>query len=390
MEYIKLKDYCLSVRDGTHDTPKPSFEGKYLVTSKSINNNTIDFSQCYKISKTDYDKINKRSKVDVNDVLMTMIGTVGRLYLVKEEPDYAIKNIALFKIGNELKAKWLYYYFSTKAIQNYFNMIASGTSQHFISLSYLRNLKIETIRHNAEKIVFILSHYDALIENNNKRIKLLEQMAENLYKHLFAYHKTQNFSEEIKLSKIVKIVRGVSYSSEEIDTLTGNTLINLKNIQGFGGFRRDGLKVYNGKFKQEQTVKYGDLVMGVTDMTQDRRTVGAVALIPKLKGTSVISADLIKIISAINNCFLYVMFRYGNLSKHISQFANGANVLHLRPQAVLDTKILLPNQILIDKYVAIVEPIFNQIECLNISNQNLIKQRDMLLPRLMSGKLQVK
>ena len=88
--------------------------------------------------------------------------------------------------------------------------------------------------------------------------------------------------------------------------------------------------------------------MGVTDMTQDRRTVGAVALIPTIHNTSVISADLIKITPKLNNVFMYCMFKYGGVSKYISQFANGANVLHLRPQVVGRLKVFLPTEDIIE------------------------------------------
>ena len=91
-KYIALSDYCSSVRDGTHDTPKPTEQGKYLVTSRAVNKNTIDFSSCYFISENDFEQINKRSLVEQWDVIMTMIGSVGRLLLVKDKPDYAIKN----------------------------------------------------------------------------------------------------------------------------------------------------------------------------------------------------------------------------------------------------------------------------------------------------------
>ena len=125
-------------------------------------------------------------------------------------------------------------------------------------------------------------------------------------------------------------------------------------------------------------------------MTQDRRTVGSVALIPTIDGISVISADLVKINSKIDNTFLYAMFKYGNLSKYISQFANGANVLHLKPQSINNVKVQLPKEEIINKYVKIVKPIIEQIDKLNLQNDNLIMQRDLLLPRLMSGKLEVK
>lgn len=129
--------------------------------------------------------------------------------------------------------------------------------------------------------------------------------------------------------------------------------------------------------------------MGVTDMTQDRRTVGAVALIPEIQGTSVISADLVNIVSKQPNLFLYCLCRFGNYSKFFSQFANGANVLHLKPNTLLNKKVLMPTDHLIKMFV---ENVQASIECIdNLYKQNdfLTHQRDLLLPRLMSGKLSI-
>ena len=136
-------------------------------------------------------------------------------------------------------------------------------------------------------------------------------------------------------------------------------------------------------------VAVGDLILGVTDMTQDRRTVGSVALIPQISGTSAISADLVKVNLKVPNVFFYCMCRYGFYSKFFSQFANGANVLHLKPKVLLNKKILLPTAELIEAFVEKVQPVIDIVDDLNCQNDLLIKQRDMLLPRLMSGKLEV-
>ena len=261
-------------------------------------------------------------------------------------------------------------------------------AQPGLSVTKLAKLKVlMPVLPLQRRIASILSSYDNLIELNTRRIKLLEQMAENLYKEWFAFSKIKNNLEVVKLKSILNIVRGLSYSSSEIDCEDGVNLINLKNIKAYGGFRFDGTKRYNGKYKKEQIVKSGDLVMGVTDMTQDRRTVGSVALIPNIDGIAVITADLIKIESKIDNIFLFSMFKYGNISRHISQFANGANVLHLRPQTVENIRIYLPNVELINKYVSIVKPLFSEIATLQTQSANLTRQRDLLLPRLMSGQL---
>lgn len=392
LNMLRLDEFCDSVRDGTHDTPQKVDNGYKLITAKHINNTGIDFSEAYFISEKDYNHINERSKVEKWDVLMSMIGNgLGKTYLVSNNPDYAIKNLALFKIGEEYKAKWLHYYLSSSIGQNLIYSKLQGTGQPFVSLSFLRKMKIPVPDSYCIlcKITSILSAYDNLIENNTRRIRLLEQMAENLYKEWFAYHKIKDDAKEVRITDFVNISRGLSYSSEEIECEEGRDLINLKNIQAFGGFRLDGTKKYNGKYKKEQIVVEGDLVMGVTDMTQDRRTVGSVALIPNISTQSVISADLIKLTSYIDNVYLYAMFRWGNVSKYISQFANGANVLHLRPQALKNIKVLLPPKVEIDRYVANVKPMIQMINKLNTENENLSRQRDLLLPRLMSGKLEV-
>lgn len=269
--------------------------------------------------------------------------------------------------------------------------LSHGSTVEHVNIPDLAKLKLQLPSIDIQNAIgTVISTYDDLIENNMKRIQLLERMAESLYKDWFSYRKISPIAKAVRLTDFVSIHRGLSYSSEEIDCEDGVDLINLKNIQAFGGFRLDGTKKYNGKYKIDQIVKEGDLVMGVTDMTQDRRTVGSVALIPNVSNTSVISADLIKLASSVDNVFLYAMFRYGNVSRHISQFANGANVLHLRPQVLRNIKVLLPPQELIDKYVVTVKPMVDTINKLNTQNDLLARQRDLLLPRLMSGKLEVK
>lgn len=107
---IPAKEYCIKVADGTHDSPKQSQVGKLLVTSKNIKDGRLDTLSAYKISETDFEDVNKRSKVDRWDLLLSMIGTVGEVCMISDEPDFAIKNVGLFKCGNEIRAKWLYYF----------------------------------------------------------------------------------------------------------------------------------------------------------------------------------------------------------------------------------------------------------------------------------------
>ena len=325
--------------------------------------------------------------LDVNDIVISARGTVGELAMLSVPMSL---NQSCFGLRPKCDADYLYYLLKIKVAElkqrangGVFGTIIRTT---FDSIKCTLPLELK----DQHRIASILSTYDTFIENNTKRIRLLEKMAENLYKEWFSYGKIIKGGTIVRLTDIIQITRGLSYSTAEIDCEEGLDLINLKNIQAYGGFRYDGTKKFCGKYKNEQIVCEGDLVMGVTDMTQDRRTVGSVALIPKTDKLNVISADLIKISSSISSVFLFGMFKYGNVSKYVAQFANGANVLHLRPKALHNIKVLLPNPNLINKYVDIVSPMVAEMNKLYVLSEKLARQRDLLLPRLMSGKLEVK
>jgi type I restriction enzyme, S subunit len=94
-EFTRFSDYY-DVRDGTHDSPKPQSVGYPLVTSKNLSSGKLDLTNVYLISKEDHLKIIERSKVDKNDILFAMIGSIGNPVIVDIDDEFSIKNVALF------------------------------------------------------------------------------------------------------------------------------------------------------------------------------------------------------------------------------------------------------------------------------------------------------
>jgi len=132
---------CLDVRDGTHDTPKYVPKGIPLVTSKNLCNGSIDFSTAKFITLEDHEAISQRSKVDTDDIMFAMIGSIGNPVLYHGNEVFSIKNMALFKrIENGMDMEYVYWflYISQGDMKKY----ASGGVQSFVSLSYLRNYYI--------------------------------------------------------------------------------------------------------------------------------------------------------------------------------------------------------------------------------------------------------
>ena len=167
----------IDVRDGTHDSPVYVSSGYPLITSKNLKNNQVNFNNIKYITKEDYDNINKRSKVEINDVLFSMIGTIGNPVIIKEKPLFAIKNVALFKSSNHISMEFFRNYLETKYVLDKMKKEAKGTTQKFVSLNYLRNfpIKLPTIEEQQE-IVNIL---DRLLAKYNK-IKDLEKQLEQI------------------------------------------------------------------------------------------------------------------------------------------------------------------------------------------------------------------
>ena len=142
-EKVDLGTVC-DVRDGTHDSPKYFAEGIPLVTSRNLSSGRIDFTDCNLICEADYNKINERSKVDLGDILMPMIGTVGNPIIVDIDAEFAIKNVALIKFSENSKVVNVF----VKALleSDYFDRAVldkvRGGTQKFISLGDIRRLNV--------------------------------------------------------------------------------------------------------------------------------------------------------------------------------------------------------------------------------------------------------
>jgi len=146
--FIEAKQFCEHITDGTHDSPHYIKKGYPLITSKYIMNGHIITENVPLISKADFDQVNLRSKVKIGDVLFSMIGTVGEVAIVKQHPNFAIKNMGLFRCKNMLDANILYYYLQSSYAKQKNREFLSGSTQQYITLSNLKTYPILDISTN--------------------------------------------------------------------------------------------------------------------------------------------------------------------------------------------------------------------------------------------------
>ena len=166
------------IRDGTHDSPKQKSFGKKLITSRHLSDFTLDFMNAYYISEEDFHNINKRSQIHYGDILFSMIGTLGLIYLEQSKNiDYAIKNIGLFKTSQN--PKWIFFTYlwlkSTKG-RDFIHEHRNGSTQEYIALGSLRSIIFNVPKDN---VLFKFNEtvkplFDKIHSNQKQLIQLIK------------------------------------------------------------------------------------------------------------------------------------------------------------------------------------------------------------------------
>ena len=174
------------VRDGTHDSPQYVLEGHPFVTSKNVKEGQINYDDIQYISNVNFEEINKRSKVDKNDILMGMIGTIGNIALVRENPDFAIKNVALIKNTKSIYYLYLYHYLQSPMTAKQLAEGMDGGTQKFMALNKIRNLSISVPESNEQyKVGDYLEHLDNLITLHQRELEKLKNIKKSCLEKMF-------------------------------------------------------------------------------------------------------------------------------------------------------------------------------------------------------------
>ncbi len=208
------------VRDGTHDSPKYIENGFPLVTSKNLRTGILNFDKIKYISEFDFIEINKRSKVDIGDLLFSMIGTIGSSVIIKEEPLFAIKNIALFKPQTDISSRLLQLYLRTPFVVKKMESEAKGSTQKFVGLGYLRQFPfLIPPLPEQQRIVAKLDTLFGHLESLKTRLDKIPQLLKNFRQAILTQAVTGKLTEEWREGK-------------ELDNYKKEWLIRIRESEG--------------------------------------------------------------------------------------------------------------------------------------------------------------
>lgn len=415
MSKCKLGDYCLRITDGEHGTVIDDVNGDYyLLSNKNIVDNKIVITEFdRKINEETYEKIDKRTKLAKNDVLISTVGTIGKTIVLSEKPNFVVqRSVGIIKPNtNLLNPYYLKYKLDTPYYQKILDFISKGAVQKCIFIFDLANLDFDAPSINYQnKIVNILKLLDDKIENNNKINEKLETIAKTIYDYWFLQFEFPNeegkpykssggkmvWNEELKreipegweVKKLKEIesniitgktpsTKNLNYYNGDIPFITiGDIRNNMHIICTEQNLSKEGAEIQKNKYIPKGAICVSCIA-----------TPGLVGFSTKISQTNQ-QINSVVCRKEYNKLFLY--FAIKDFFKFSSGAKTGNTFANMNKEDFSNISILYPNEKkLIDFY--------KKINCVNelilknsIENQELTSLRDFLLPLLMNGQVEFK
>ena len=411
--------FCSAIFDGTHDSPKQQESGYKLVTSRHIKNNNILLDDAYLISEEDFVKINKRSKILFGDVLFTMIGTVGEICRITETPDFAIKNIGAFRTKISSDSLWLYYYLMSPIAKQEIEQLKRGTTQQFMGLKQLRSFPIlaPSSPDYRLKQVEILRLLDEKIQANKQLSKTLEEIAQTIFKSWFIDFDPVRAKMAGQKPDGMDAVTAALFPDSMEDSELG-LIPKGWEVRTVGSVGR----VVTGKTPSTKIQQYwaGDIpfvtipdMHGQLLMTKTARTLSTAGansqqnqyvsqgstMISCIATPGLVSYATIEcqtnqqINSVIPLQEGYKAWFFWNMRAMIPVLIRSSGIgtvfANLNKSDFSNIKMIYPTEDAIHHFSQITETILEQMKSLDMESMTLSEIRDALLPRLISGELQI-
>ncbi len=374
----------------------------YLDTGNLTENNISEIV----LFKSSIDKIPSRAKrkVKVGDILYSTVRPNQKHYgYIDKEYDNLLVSTGYIVIepnNKIINGKYLYYYLTQDKIVNYLQTIAENTVATYPSISPkdIEDLVVDLPSlQNQNKMASILSNYDNLIENNNKRIKILEEMAQKIYKEWFVdfkfpCHETATF-KQTELGKIPNNWE-IKQIGKEYKTYLGGTP------------SRNEEKYWNGKIPWLNSGKTNELRITkaseyVTELGLEK---SSTKLMPQYTTVLAITGATLGQVSMLGSEMCanqsvvgiysdknpeYVFYLMKDKIQKLIQSASGGAQQHINKDIVNEMKFVLPADTMLNDFKDIIRPINKEIFNLLYKNHTLKQTRDLLLPRLISGEIDV-
>lgn len=394
-----LAELTLNITDGKHgDCRGKDDSGYYFISCKDIREGQIHYEDARQIIEEDFWDTHKRTQLEPDDILVTNSGTIGRMAFVRDVPlTYRTtfqKSVAIVKPDKaKIFPKYLYYQLQN-CVDDFINR-SNGAAQKNLLLSTMRAFKMNI--HEDEDlqmhIAAILSAYDDLIENNQKQIKLLEEAAQRLYKEWFVDlrfpgHETTPIVdgipqgwERMVLSEVTSVLkRGISPKYSDNGKYS---VINQKCI------RSSIMDISESRRQEKEYVPTLNLQDSDTVIcSTGTGTLGRVGRVYGDYPNTTFDSHVTLVRAKENPNYIYHVVK--SQQEYLMGMGRGStNQQELYRDVIERLVVLCPSQDILLKADRVLNAIHCKIKAVYLQNNLLVESRDRLLPKLMSGELEV-
>lgn len=394
-EKVKLSEVTEYITDGDHQPAPKSDSGVLFVKIKDIQDNRLTFDNALFVPQEYYNRLPKNRKAEYGDTLYTVVGSYGIPAFVNHNIPFCFeRNIALLHPNNRVIPKYLYYAVNNPIFYGNANNIANGSAQKLIPLSKLAGMEISVPPiERQETIVNILSAYDDLIENNQKQIKLLEEAAQRLYKEWFIdlrFPGHENVKivdgvpegwERTVLSEVTSILkRGISPKYSDNGKYS---VINQKCI------RSSIMDISESRRQEKEYVPTLNLQDSDTVIcSTGTGTLGRVGRVYGDYPNTTFDSHVTLVRAKENPNYIYHVVK--SQQEYLMGMGRGStNQQELYRDVIERLVVLCPSQDILLKAERVLNAIHCKIKAVYLQNNLLVESRDRLLPKLMSGELEV-
>jgi len=384
----RIGDVC-NVGDGVHAKIKRQDSGVEYLTSRNFKDGGLDLSKVDYIAEEDFNKHFKAhskalTKPAADDVVFSIIGSIGEPYLVRSQDRFGISSsVAILRPDKDvLLPKYLYYWVKGHIFQDALYGIKGGVAQGYVSLEMIRSLPLSLPSLSTQrKFASLLSAYDDLIENNTRRIEILEEMAQAIYREWFVHFSFPGHEkveivesakgqipegwESVQVGDVVRrIPSGKKYSNKTVAD-TGSVPVLDQGRSGIIGYHDNDPDV----IASEESP-----VIVFANHTCYQRIIqfpfsGIQNVLPFLPAIERYR-DVYWLHWATKD-----LVKFNDYKGHWPEFVN--------------KELVLPPAKLCTAFGQYVKPLVQHQYILTRKNSNLRKTRDLLLPKLISGEVNV-
>jgi len=386
---VRLEDACLLIADCPHTTAQDEGVGYALVRTPNVGCGRLIYEKMHRVSERVYNERNKRAKPQPGDLIYAREAPAGNVALITAGEEVCLgQRTVLLRPNPEIaNSAYLTYLLLSPEQRNQLLSTAIGATVTHVNVPAIRNLGLPLPPLPVQrKIAEILGAYDDLMENNRRRIALLEKMARELYRERFMRRAGKNSCRVSVADVCVKIGSGGTpprknesfWNDGTVDWFKTKELFDDWLIESEEKISVDGLNGSSAKIYGANTI-----VMAIYASP----TVGRLGILSKDACTNQAALGLVADENKVSWQWLFFLLQ--SKREYFNRIAAGAGQQNISADVVKKCDFDLPAKSEIKAFTEAVAPMFDERLSLALQNRNLARQRDRLLPRLLSGKLDV-